>query len=350
MNKLYFVILSIIYLAVIESSWACNIPVFRYALEYWPQDNYEITIYHKDSFTAEENIQIEKLREYSNSKDVNINISIIDLSIENNEIHKNIPDSSPDLAYPRMIVNYPTVTNIKDNVWDTPVNSDNISKLIDSPVRQKICRDILDENSAVWILLESGDKEKDDNIENFLETYLKELEGTLKLPDPVEGNNYVVGDEPEVYPDKIKFSLHRLSRNDPQEQLTIQMLLNTESDLGFYNEPLAFPVFGRGRILYALVGKGITKENVEDTCKFILGPCSCVVKDLNPGIDLLMHLDWNSSIKESPVSGIAATIDTSTNDVSNNIIRNIILAVAFLLLVVIMVIYIIIKNKYRKVV
>ena len=43
----------------------------------------------------------------------------------------------------------------------------------------------------------------------------------------------------------------------------LQMLLNTEDDLKTMKEPMAIPVFGRGRALYALVGKGINEETIE---------------------------------------------------------------------------------------
>ena len=140
-----------------------------------------------------------------------------------------------------------------------PITSKN---LIDSPVRKQIYKDILDGNTAVWILLESGDKEKDDNAANFLETYLKELEGTLKLPDPVEGNNYVDDSESEIYEGKIKFSLHRISRDDPQEQFTIQMFLNTESDLRFIQRTSRFPCFRQRTDIVCSCGK----RNLQRKC------------------------------------------------------------------------------------
>ena len=73
-------------------------------------------------------------------------------------------------------------------------------------------------------------------------------------------------------------------------------------------------------------------------------------KDLNPGVDLLMAMDWESYIEESPVIAAAAPLDTSPGDISNNIIKNIILSLSFLLIVVIIVTIIMIKNKNRRIV
>jgi hypothetical protein len=82
------------------------------------------------------------------------------------------------------------------------------------------------------------------------------------------------------------------------------MLMNSEADLAELNEPLVFPVFGRGRSLLPLVGAGITPENIRGSARFLAGACSCQVKEQNPGFDLLVAANWNELIPwaKSPVS------------------------------------------------
>ncbi len=75
------------------------------------------------------------------------------------------------------------------------------------------------------------------------------------------------------------------------------MLLGTERDLAGFKEPLLFPVFGRGRALYALAGKGINRETLDEAATFLIGKCSCQVKELNPGVDLLLAADWDKLVK-----------------------------------------------------
>ena len=66
--------------------------------------------------------------------------------------------------------------------------------------------------------------------------------------------------------------------------------------------------------MFALVGKGIQNENIDEACTFLTGPCSCQVKELNPGVDLLMAVDWEeevsvvaSATRELPeLSGVAS--------------------------------------------
>jgi hypothetical protein len=77
------------------------------------------------------------------------------------------------------------------------------------------------------------------------------------------------------------------------------MLLNSEPDLAEYDEPIAIPVFGRGRTSFALVGAGIHEGTIGDSCRFVCGDCSCQVKEQNPGRDLLMAVDWDGRVTGS---------------------------------------------------
>ncbi len=43
-----------------------------------------------------------------------------------------------------------------------------------------------------------------------------------------------------------------------------------------------------------MLGKGINAETIQDAAKFLCGACSCLVKRLNPGVDLLMAADWDA--------------------------------------------------------
>jgi hypothetical protein len=64
---------------------------------------------------------------------------------------------------------------------------------------------------------------------------------------------------------------------------------------------MVFPLFGRGRAMPALVGAGITPENIKDAAAFLAGPCSCEVKRDNPGVDLLLTADWERAAPMEPV-------------------------------------------------
>ncbi len=86
----------------------------------------------------------------------------------------------------------------------------------------------------------------------------------------------------------------RIRRDDSREQALIAMLSGCEPDLATLKEPQVFPVFGRGRALLPLVGMGISPDNIRDSATFLAGACSCQVKELNPGFDLLLTADWKA--------------------------------------------------------
>src|SRR5262249_49726359 len=173
---------------------------------------------------------------------------------------------------------------------------------------------ILAGESVVWVLVEGGDAAGDDRAAKVVATELKKLEKTLKLPEGIEGN---AAEEPanqlrSQLPLRLAFSTLRLSRKDPAEEFFLKMLLAADPDLAKEPGPLVFPIFGRGRILAGLAGKGITPGNLRDMASFLIGACSCQVKRLNPGSDSLLAVDWEPALqdveftkpKEPPLPGI----------------------------------------------
>jgi hypothetical protein len=195
-----------------------------------------------------------------------------------------------------MVVQYPLPSGNEETVWAGSLSEDAVKRLLDSPARREIVKRLGAGETAVWLLLESGDKGKDDAAAKLLEARLAKLKTLLKLPELTESPEDLIASEGP--PLRIAFSVVRLSRNDPGEQMLVSMLLHSEEDLAdLKDEPMAFPVFGRGRALWALVGKGINEDTIDEAGAFLVGPCSCQVKRLNPGTDLLVQADWDALVE-----------------------------------------------------
>jgi len=97
----------------------------------------------------------------------------------------------------------------------------------------------------------------------------------------------------------FEFSTVSLSRTDPNERMLLSMIMNSEPDLDDYvKEPMAVPVFGRGRALYTLIGEGINADNIREAAAFLTGPCGCEIKMMNPGVDLLMAVNWDGAVMQ----------------------------------------------------
>jgi hypothetical protein len=206
-------------------------------------------------------------------------------------------------SLPWLVVKFPASNRRSTTIWSGPLDAAGLAPLLDSPARKEIVQRLTDGQSAVWVLLDSGDAAKDTVAARLIEERLKYLESVLQLPkleaQDIANGLVSVGQEGL----RLEFSLLRLSRNNPNERPFIQMLLGAEADLDEMKAPIVFPVFGQGRALYALVGDGIKDETIEKAATFLIGKCSCEVKEQNPGMDLLLAADWKT-IVESHTAGI----------------------------------------------
>ncbi|MCH2204859.1 MAG: hypothetical protein MK132_03180 [Lentisphaerales bacterium] len=219
----------------------CETPVFRYALERWTADNYTLEL--------PASLSLNELNEKSN-------IEIKAGSAEEVKIY-----------YPHS----------KSPFFTEAVENFSYSELINSPARDEIVKRIIAGDSVVWVVLTTGDELPEEKI---LEESLRAAEKSL-ASEKVE----------------LKFSYLQIPRHSKKERYFIASLLAIEADLTDIKETIVFPVFGRGRFLAPLVGKGINSENIKDQGTYLTGACSCEIKSQNPGLDLLIKFDWEKALK-----------------------------------------------------
>jgi len=272
---------------------ACTVPVFRYALERWAPDAYEVAVYHDAPLSEGDRAIIDwlKQRGSDNKFPANLEVRVVDVSAA--------PDSERPAELPAMVVHYPPKGAKAQAIWSGRLTQEAARAVVNSPARRQVARKLLEGDSAVWVLLESGDREKDGAAAKLLSAQIQKLGKSLEPPRITDDDMtaYGIDRTQSIIPLKVSFSMVRVSREDPDEAVFVQMLVRSEPDLHEYaDQPMAFPVFGRGRGLYALVGRGINEANVAEACAFITNPCSCQVKVENPGFDLLMAADWDGAI------------------------------------------------------
>ena len=329
-------ILSIVFiclwLTMIPQSQGCNVPVFRYAVERWPADLYEVIIFYRGAMNSEEQALLEKLKY---SSEANIYVSAFDISGKLDKKISELWKSQSEAELPWMVLLYPQIIQSNKPVWVSHFTDSAVDTLLHSPVRKKIVDSLLEGDSTVWLLMESGIKEKDEAIVNLLEANLKRMEESLEVPEQVDFEQYMGYELAEDI--KIAFSVVRLARTDPQEQVLTQILFRNDPELETLEEPVAFPIFGRGRALCALMGDDIEEFNIEEISMFLTGPCSCQVKALNPGMDILLSANWDEMLgqqiaeySEQPIVTSSTVPIALSNQGSGTLKRNIILA-AFIL-------------------
>ena len=272
---------------------ACSVPVFRYALERWPAAPYQVLVFHRGPWSDEERVLVADLKKLGIEGDNKLNVSVreVDLADEKQlkPEMKAIFDQQKEPRLPWVVVRFPPNPQDTGDVWFGPL--DKATKaLAETPARKEIVSRLSHGQSAVWLLLASGDQAQDDAAEAKMAAELPVLQKAAKMPeqDP---------NDPDLLlslPLRIEFSVLRVSRDDPAEALLVSTLLHSESDLAGLAGPMVFPIFGRGRALPGLVGKGINTSNLEHCAEFMTGACACEIKDASPGFDLPLPAEWDA--------------------------------------------------------
>jgi hypothetical protein len=291
---------------------ACDVPVFRYALERWPAEFFNVLVFHRGELTGPQKAVADWLaaRADDANRPCNVTVTLVDVSAAvakdpNAAMPPSVAalwESQKDKPLPRMVACFPSPPGRRFVAWSGDLSAAAARALVDSPARRKVVEAIGKGDSAVWLLLECGDKAKDAAALATLQEQLTRIAKEVALPaadDPDVPDVAEDGAGPKL---RIGFSVVRVSRDDPAEAPLVEMLMSTEPDLAkdAASEPAAFAVFGQGRALWALVGKGINKNMLEEYAGFLCGPCSCQVKQQNPGVDLLFAADWFAPFRGAP--------------------------------------------------
>lgn len=265
---------------------ACTIPVFRYGLDRWPSDPFVLQA--PVAAMAREPMA----SDFAGKDGVRLNL-------------EGQPPAAGAPAEPEARLLFPPHSAEGQELWSGPLTPENFRLLTDSPARAEIGKRIVEGDSGVWVLVESGNAEADEAMAKQLTARMAELEKTEKLPviDPNDPSSQLAPG-PEL---KIKFSLLRIPRKAPGEQVFLHMLAGPN---GFgelpESKPFASLLFGRGRVLGVWNPEKLSDELIDEASRFLLGACSCEAKHLNPGWDVLMRFNWDAELEKVAQRRIAA--------------------------------------------
>lgn len=267
---------------------ACQVPVFRYALDHWESDRYRLEV---PPAAAKDPEVATFLRNLGANSPVNLEA-------------RPTRESEARLTFPSSEV----------PLWTGAFTAAEQRTLADSPARHELVRRILSGDSAVWVLVE-GTPASDD-VAQRVERRLRLLEQVAELPkiDPRDPDSQL-GPGPEL---KLHFSLLRVQANDPAEAAFIRMLAGpaAKDPAAFTATPALALVFGRARVLRSAPAAELGDAEIEEMSLFLLGACSCRVKRENPGWDLLTNVKWEEALAqaakgESQPAGASKTSSTA---------------------------------------
>ena len=271
---------------------ACNVPVFRYALERWEADPYEIVVFHREPLSVEQEVILAGMEKAGRDGTANLTVNRVNLAGEVPPPLRLLWNAQENPTSPWMVARYPRQSRIENPAWAGPLTAETVGALLDSPARRDLARKLLRGDAVVWLLLESGDRERDDEAGRLIEAESGKLQQTLKLPEPSPLDPPMNANVPL----KIAISIVRVARSDPAERMLVNLLLNRNPKLATGKEAMLFPIFGRGRAIPPAIGPEIRAEALLEMAEFLTGPCSCQVKEMNPGYDLLLTANWSSLI------------------------------------------------------
>jgi hypothetical protein len=275
---------------------SCSVPVFRYALERWKPEPYRGVVLYRNSMTQQEGTLFRQLEQAAFNPDDPLNLLIrkIDVASFSEQKLKELLKGPVPEKLPVLAVWYPDKMGTTAPAWTIAFTPSIVSAFADSPKRRYLAQSLINGESVVWVFVPSGHAAKDESAKALIQ---REVDASLayltKMPF------YILSGSKEK---KLTygFPILTLSRTDPKERFFLEMLLKSESDLYEHqDEPMVFPVFGRGRSLGCLFGEYISRDKVQGAISYLAASCSCEVKALNPGMDLLMAAPWDRVVLDA---------------------------------------------------
>lgn len=284
-----------IVLLAVSVAGACNIPVFRYALERWKADPCDVIVFHRGTLSELDQQLIASWTPKNGSKQANVQVRTSDLAEPSSDLTalwKSLPENEKNVL-PYVVMRTKIGPGKVINGWHGSLNSIADRRLLQSPIRKELGRRLLTGHSVVWLLIRSSDKKRTEDARQLIQNNLEPLSRKIQLPEGIGLPGSELHSEIPLF---LKFSLLEVDPNDPKEEVLIKLLTGFQPEAVAEGDPLLVPVFGRGRALEVIPASQMSERLMEDLTGFLSGACSCQVKEQNPGFDLLLSVDWNTEL------------------------------------------------------
>ncbi|GAB6166862.1 hypothetical protein JCM19992_28620 [Thermostilla marina] len=350
-------------MVVSTAVWACDTPVYRYAMYRWYPDPYPVLYFYENEPDEADKAVNEKLNTIGTPGPDGANLYFQALNLAEESIDQFSEDLQKEIEAHRGKPFHVILNPWGEPMYTGRLQEADVDALVDSPMRRKLAS-LLDEGNGVVLLVvhgkdatanESAEKVVRDAIEQMTamqdqmnreyaeyqrkirEEYAKaakEQEGEQDGDDAAdEGESKAssadeagssdestaneteeaASEEEDTYPDSaylptdlavlpLKATVVSLDPDDKNETWLLRMLSHLRNPESDPDAPAVYAVFGRGRTLPALVGDEINPDNMLAVLDFLAGACSCTVKAQNPGCELVFRWNWDETAEK-----IAAT-------------------------------------------
>ena len=283
-----------------QAAGACDTPVYRYAMYNWGTSPQMVFCFHAGPLEGKDAEIAAKLDGLAQSEP-RPNLVYRAIDVEDEETLKRIdPDvrqfweTHGEKKTPWWLVVSAWGAVLQCGDWDLQSAAD----LADSALRRRVAELLHDGDATVFLFLEGNDPKENEEAVKAAQKVIRDVESNqIQTPE----NMTIVelgGTEgtPQGKEETVKIGLVRVSLDDAKEKGLIEQLLMVEPGLKEdRGAPMLFPIYGRGRAMRPFIGKGINERNLTDAVLFLLGDCSCMAKEQNPGVDLCFAWDWEST-------------------------------------------------------
>lgn len=275
--------------------WACDTPVYRYAMYRWEPAPFEVYSFYRSSLDDLDVAVRDAADRLSGSLPPAANLMFVAVDVDRDTELREVPPDVRDawLQSPQQTPWYLVASPSGAHLYSGAMTVELLQALVESPQRAAIGDQLAAGRAGVFVLVKGEDPGANQEAESVVRQVLDDLAaGRLAFYAPPAASE---SSSEATIPE---FGLITLDRTDEAEKWLIATLLRLEPDLLTRPEPMAFLVYGRGRAMFSCLGKGICPDNLEEDISVITGACSCIVKEENPGTDLLMRYDWDEVATE----------------------------------------------------
>src|SRR6476660_10532201 len=128
-------------LLIAPAAQACNVPVFRFALEKWKPDLYQVYVFHKGPLAKDHAALVKTLGKYGLGEDnpSNLELNVVDLEKDDAEGMKlYIKLGKPALPY--LAIQAVNLDREVITMWSGKMEEKTIQTLVQSPARKELAK------------------------------------------------------------------------------------------------------------------------------------------------------------------------------------------------------------------
>lgn len=293
-SRVVFAFAFAVALAVPQRADACAVPVFRYALERWPADLFEVDVFYRGELTPAQQAAVSQLEDQSQINGGATNWEVVHCNLDGDlaEDLQVVGKAIGDVALPHVVLRRPGGRRGSAVVWSGPL-SQVTPDLWASPARSELIRRLANGDSVVWLVFRGADDNGDLAVVENLKEHLPTLAAEIPLPPGVglPGSELLTR-----LPLEVRFSMLEVDGRAPAEAMFRALVASGASEPPDPAGTIVVPVFGRGRAMTVLSAERVDQEVLAECCGFLCGACSCQVKQSNPGFDLLLAVNWDERL------------------------------------------------------